>query len=189
MPRVASVFLPSQIKALTASVHAACDAAISGQAIGRARLWRAGLGEDAAIPAFQTIKSRRDFLAVRGGIRASTTSFLIEAKRRPLLGSSETPDAGAARFGFTVTKKLGSAVRRNRIRRRLKAAVAELAASHGMPGFDYVVVARSAAFDRPYADLLADLNVALTRIRKPGAPNAGKPAPDRGAGGAKKPLT
>ena len=69
------------------------------------------------MPAFETIKKRRDFLAVRGGEKASSSAFLIEAKRRrtdETAGREQTP---SARFGFTITKKLGNAVRSNRIRR------------------------------------------------------------------------
>lgn len=93
------------------------------------------------------------------------------------------------RFGFTVTKKLGNAVRRNRIRRRLKSAVATLVSSHGVAGYDYVIVARAAAFDRPYGDLLADLTSALSRVHKPGGRNLGTSnyAPSRER--AKKPAT
>lgn len=81
----------------------------------------------------------------------------------PASGQVSPPDfdtdtaGGCARFGFTVTKKLGNAVKRNRIRRRLKAAVGEVAAQLALPDHDYVVVARAAAFDRPFADMRADI--------------------------------
>jgi len=108
-----------------------------------------------------TLKSRSEFLAVRGGVRASLPCCLIEGKRRkPDAGLSEVP-----RFGFTVTKKLGGAVVRNRIRRRLKAA-ARAAGSEALPGFDYVIVARQAAFDRPFADIVGDLRCGLTNLRR-----------------------
>ena len=70
------------------------------------------------------------------------------------------------RFGFTVTKKLGPAVTRNRIRRRLKAAVSELAGEGAMAGFDYVVVARATAMKRPYTGLLEDVRRAFSLIHK-----------------------
>lgn len=112
--------------------------------------------------ALETLKSRSEFLAIRGGIRASVPICLIEARKRKDDGA-----AGAGpRFGFTVTKKLGNAVRRNRIRRRLKAAVAELGAEFARDGFDYVIVARSAAFDRPFADMCADLQRAFNLLHK-----------------------
>ena len=85
---------------------------------------------------------------------------LIEARKRTVESGAKAPGEGP-RFGFTVTKKLGNAVTRNRIRRRLKAAVSELATANARAGFDYVVVARSAAFDRSYADIINDLTRAF----------------------------
>lgn len=118
-------------------------------------------GEGKSIPAVPTIKSRPDFLAVRGGLRATSPSCVVEAKARPAIRSGA---ADNVRFGFTVTKKLGSAVVRNRIRRRLKAAVAATAGNRTVAGFDYVIVARSAAFDRPFDDVTSDLASCLDRI-------------------------
>lgn len=112
--------------------------------------------------AFTTLKSRSEFLAVRGGVKSSVPVCLMEAKPR-------TDGSTGPRFGFTVTKKLGGAVVRNRIRRRLKAAVTALAALEAKDGFDYVIVARSAALDRPYADLLADLRRAFRGVHTPQA--------------------
>jgi ribonuclease P protein component len=117
--------------------------------------------------AVATIKTRADFLAVRGGRRASTPSFLIEMRPTPAGAASPAvspPKAETARFGFTITKKLGNAVTRNRIRRRLKAAVSAVSPIHACPGHDYVIVARRAAFDRPYASLISDLERALTTL-------------------------
>ncbi len=112
--------------------------------------------------ALSTIKKRADFLLVRGGYRASVASFLIEAKAR----SKDTTVGPEARFGFTVTKKLGPAVKRNRIRRRIKAAIAEVKDPFELAGFDYVVVARSAAFERTFALIRDDAVKALTLIQK-----------------------
>jgi ribonuclease P protein component len=83
-------------------------------------------------------------------------SCLIETRRRRNGQLGRKAKAGA-RFGFTVTKKLGNAVKRNRIRRRLKAAIAEIAQTMARSDHDYVVVVRAAAFDRPFADIRADL--------------------------------
>ena len=68
-----------------------------------------------------------------------------------------------SRFGFTVSKKVGKAVVRNRVRRRLKAAARELLPM-ARAGYDYVVIARPSAIERPYADLKADLALAMTRV-------------------------
>lgn len=141
------------------------------------------------MPAFETIKARRDFLAIRGGVKASSSAFLLEAKPRRDEASGEHCRMQAARFGFTVTKKLGNAVRRNRIRRRLKAAVAALAETHAVAGFDYVIVARNAAFDRPYAELVADLATALQRVHGEGGRKPRRAAPRKHPVTAKKPAT
>ena len=107
-----------------------------------------------------TLKKRAQFLRVRGGGRHAGAAFVLEGKLRP----ADDAAPAAARFGFTVTKKLGNAVARNRIRRRLKAAITALASTHAEARFDYVVVAREAAFDRPYLDLAADLVTAFRRV-------------------------
>ncbi len=115
------------------------------------------------ILALTTLKSRNEFLAVRGGARASVPVCLLEArKRKPGAIPFEGP-----RFGFTITKKLGNAVTRNRIRRRLKAALTTLESDFATSGFDYVVVARQAAFNRPFADLMDDLRRALETVHNP----------------------
>lgn len=108
--------------------------------------------------AIETLKRRAEFLRTRGGGRASTQAFVIEGKVR-----TERVEAGP-RFGFTVTKKIGNAVVRNRIRRRLKAAIAELPSGRTRAGFDYVIIARDAALDRPFAQLKTDLDGAFVRV-------------------------
>jgi len=72
-----------------------------------------------------------------------------------------------ARFGFTVTRRVGKAVERNRIRRRLKAAIVGAAAVHARRDFDYVVIARRAALTLPFAALVADMIDGLKRIHRP----------------------
>jgi ribonuclease P protein component len=112
-----------------------------------------------------TLKARSEFLAVRGGRRQSTPAFLIEMRERSALradGSSRTGEG--PRFGFTITKKIGNAVTRNRIRRRLKAAFAARANGANLGSCDYVIVARHAAVDRPFDLLLDDVGRALAAL-------------------------
>jgi ribonuclease P protein component len=110
-----------------------------------------------------TLKTRAEFLRIRGGVKWSGTGFLIETK--PAL------QPGPPRFGFTVTKKLGNAVVRNRIRRRLKEAVrlnqiGPAAASGAQASYDYVIVARKAALVMPFEVLQRDLLAAWQRLHR-----------------------
>ncbi len=116
---------------------------------------------DAPTPApwttLTTIKVRADFLRIRGGAKWNTPGFLIETK--PARDASGPP-----RFGFTVTKKLGNAVVRNRIRRRLKEAVRKAQATLAHQGYDYVIVGRPPALDLPFERLVADVETGLKRV-------------------------
>lgn len=68
------------------------------------------------------------------------------------------------RFGFTVTKKVGNAVERNRIRRRLREVVRLAAGTRTRAGHDYVLVGRRAALKLPFDRLVQDFDGALRRI-------------------------
>ncbi len=97
---------------------------------------------------------REDFLRVAKGQRRHATAFSLQMNARPPAAGDIAP---VARYGFTVTKKIGNAVQRNRIRRRLRAALAGLPTRCSQPGHDYVIVGKrealSLAFDRLQADL------------------------------------
>ncbi|MBZ0216890.1 MAG: ribonuclease P protein component [Fimbriimonadaceae bacterium] len=101
----------------------------------------------------EVLKRRADFLKAAKGRRFSTRHFLLQIRKR-----NEQDHAGQApRFGYTVTKKVGGAVVRNRIRRRLKEAVRLHAVKRGRPGYDYVVIARRSAENISFDELTADL--------------------------------
>ena len=68
------------------------------------------------------------------------------------------------RVGFTVTRKVGNAVERNRARRRLRAAAADVLSQGAKRGHDYVLIARRETLRRDFADLLADLAGALRTL-------------------------
>jgi len=68
------------------------------------------------------------------------------------------------RVGFTASRKVGNAVARNRARRRLRAAVAQVLPVMAATGHDYVVIAREATVERPFALLIDDLTQALKRL-------------------------
>jgi ribonuclease P protein component len=70
------------------------------------------------------------------------------------------------RVGFTVTKKIGNAVVRNRCKRRLRALARELLPIHGIPGADHVLIGRDETGTRDFAAMRADLEAALRRAGK-----------------------
>lgn len=75
-------------------------------------------------------------------------------------------DDHSLRIGLTVTKKIGNAVVRNRIRRRLREAARAIAPAHGEGGCDYLLIAREPALTRVYADLLDDMKRALLSLAR-----------------------
>lgn len=114
-----------------------------------------------------TLKRRSEFLRIRGGRRWACEAFVIETKARQTPsrdGTAASQVAAGPRFGFTVTRKLGSAVVRNRIRRRLREALRLLPPDTARDGWDYVVVARPAAADVPFARLQELLSTAFDRL-------------------------
>jgi ribonuclease P protein component len=113
------------------------------------------------------LKSRPQFLAVRTGEKRRGNFFLVEALDRAL------PEA-EPRVGFTVTKKHGNAVERNRMRRRLKEAVRLHAGFAMQPGHDYVVVARRDVLTAPFDALAREL---ATRVEA--KPKHRRSHPDR----------
>jgi ribonuclease P protein component len=97
----------------------------------------------------ERIRVRRDFLrAAKSGDKWVTPGLIVQAGVSPNVG-----DEASVRVGFTVSKKVGNAVKRNRIRRRLRTAADRVLPADGRPGRDYVVIGRKAALKRPFSDL------------------------------------
>ena len=104
----------------------------------------------------ERLKRRADFRQAAKGIRVGREAFTLQAFARA--------DDSVARVGFTVTKKTGNAVVRNRIRRRLREAC-ERQSDAFAPGTDYVIVARRPALAAPFDGLAEDLRAALDAAR------------------------
>jgi ribonuclease P protein component len=131
----------------------------------------AGSMEEAIAPA--RLKKRADFVNAGKGRRFHAKGFSLQAARR-------SADADAApRFGFTVTKKLGGSVLRNRVRRRLKEALRLLPDLSARPGYDYVILARQAALNQAFQALQEELARAFVEIHAPARPQGARPAKAR----------
>ena len=135
-----------------------------------------------------TIKRSSEFQRVRGGSRAANSSFVIETRPRAAdadadavvdVGSSGVGSSGP-RFGFTVTRKIGNAVVRNRIRRRFREALRQLAPGIVRPGHDYVLVARSGVIEQPFDELSRLLAMTIASLHQPGGGQRSKDRKPRG---------
>jgi ribonuclease P protein component len=104
----------------------------------------------------ERLRQRADFLAAASGIKVPATAFVLQARKRT--------DDGPARFGFTVSKKVGNAVERNRVRRRLREVVRHSVGNRMQTGHDYVLIGRRAALKVPFARIAEDFEGALRRL-------------------------
>ncbi|WP_209011471.1 ribonuclease P protein component [Roseibium aggregatum] len=126
-------------------------------------------------PLMETLKKRSEFLAVAKGGRVNRRAFVLQGLKRQR--------DGEPRIGYTVTKKTGNSVVRNRIKRRLRAAVAALRREE-IPEFaDFVLIGREAALTLPFQNLVSDLKSGLPQALKPGSPHRGR-KPHRAKGAA-----
>lgn len=82
-----------------------------------------------------------------------------------LLVRQRGDDDATVRVGFTVTKKIGNAVVRNRMKRRLRALVRETFPDWAIPGADHVLIGRASGIERNYASLADELRRALGKLR------------------------
>ena len=106
----------------------------------------------------QTIKNRKDFLAAARSVTIRTRGVVMQARHRQ--------DSNPARVGFTVTKKIGNAVVRNRNRRRLKEAVRLQLPDLVMAGCDYVFIGRATTSDQSFEALQSDLKFAVSKFNR-----------------------
>jgi len=106
----------------------------------------------------QRLKRRQDFLAAARSASFAATGCVVQMRSRG--------DAAPARVGFTATRKLGGAVVRNRIRRRLKEAVRLALQGRLRAGHDYVFIGRARGLERPFEALRADLLKAIDRLER-----------------------
>jgi ribonuclease P protein component len=113
-------------------------------------------GASGCVPKPGRLKRRPEFLRVASsGKKAAVGGVVLQALTRP--------DDEPARLGFTVTKKVGNAVVRNRTRRRLKEAARLLLAERPVSGVDLVLIGRDSTRKRNFITLQGDIRRALER--------------------------
>jgi ribonuclease P protein component len=106
------------------------------------------------------LKQRREFLRVAAvGQKWAAPGLVLQARRYE---KNEADDG--FRIGYTVSRKVGGAVERNRARRRLRAAAENVMAHHARPGHDFVLIGRRATLKRAFPALVGDLEAALRKL-------------------------
>jgi ribonuclease P protein component len=144
--------------------------------------------QDRSFAVVERLKRRSDFRAAAESSRASGRAFVLQARQRA--------EEGAVRVGFTVSRQVGNAVERNRVRRRLREIVrlsAAAGAAHLRPGHDYVLIGRRAALAAPFGEMMQELDKALIRVHAGDGRGTAKGAAKRtakravkGAGGVRR---
>ena len=106
---------------------------------------------------FSVIRKRSDFLAANRGKRYATPGFV-------LLVFDRRDDDPVIRLGITITKKVGNAVVRNRMRRRFRELMREMLADKGKTGADHILIGRDGGIDQDFGDLRADMARAFGKL-------------------------
>lgn len=111
------------------------------------------------------MRKRADFLAANRGLRVARPGFVLLVH----------PNGGRGkRYGITVTKKVGNAVIRNRMKRRFRELLRAQLPADGLPDHDHVLIGRDGGIERDFAELSKELAEALSRAAR------GKGDPPRG---------
>ena len=106
------------------------------------------------MPQPSILTKRADFLSANRGLRVAQPGFVLLAR----------PNAGkGTRYGITVTKKIGNAVVRNRMKRRFRVLLREALPDIGLPQHDHVLIGREGGIERDFAKLQKELAIALQR--------------------------
>jgi len=129
--------------------------------------------QDARAVGLGRLKRRADYQRVSRGRRSVSEAFTLQMSPR-----TAGEGAATARVGFTVTRKVGAAVVRNRIRRRLKEAIRAAEPLETRPDCDYVLFARREALTRPFGDLVDDLRRAFRALKRNAKDGRGPAVPN-----------
>ena len=105
-------------------------------------------------PMLKVLTKRSDFLAANKGLRNARPGFVLLTR---------TNGEEGMRFGITVTKKIGNAVVRNRMKRRFRELLRAALPENGLPNTDHVLIGRAGGVERDFAAMEAELHQALSR--------------------------
>jgi len=119
------------------------------------------------MPETSVIRKRADFVAANRGLRVARPGFVLLAHPNGGLGK---------RYGVTVTKKIGNAVVRNRMKRRFRELLRAALPEAGLPDHDHVLIGREGGIERDFSALREELAAALARAA---AGKGDKPRPRR----------
>lgn len=113
------------------------------------------LPEAASRPQALAVLTRRaDFLTANRGLRVARPGFVLLAH----------PNAGkGVRYGITVTRKIGNAVVRNRMKRRFRELLRDALPAQGLADHDHVLIGREGGIERDFARMRAELARALAK--------------------------
>ena len=101
----------------------------------------------------KTIKKRVDFLKVsKSGKKKFTKGFILQEYKRSMDSEKDT-----IRIGFTITKKIGCSVIRNKIKRRFRAIIREIFTKYLKKNYDYVIIANKKSLIMDYKELKSDV--------------------------------
>ena len=103
------------------------------------------------------LRKRAEFLAANKGLRNARPGFVLLTLANDNLGK---------RFGVTVTRKIGNAVVRNRMKRRFRELLRAALPAEGLPDTDHVLIGREGGIERDFAAMRAELSAALVRARE-----------------------
>lgn len=117
------------------------------------------------------LTKRADFLAANSGMRNARAGFVLLTRPN---------DGQGIRFGITVTKKIGNAVVRNRMKRRFRELLRAHLPEQGLPDHDHVLIGRAGGVERDFHVMADELAKALARVRDGKSDPAGGRRPRKG---------